>query len=176
MRSPCTEKPRGTRVPMGPAGCNRPCEILDSGLAGDSKTSDLGCLSLACSWVRHSPIPTLQPTLASSQDDAHDVPPGQAQHGPETPNPPSHSATAAIHNTQVLFPLSDYFLVCGESTQMVPLTGKIPLAKPRIKLRETPSLQRDTRRCCATSLPQTRTHIYSRAVLGRGNPVFSPKH
>lgn len=174
------EKPRGTRVLVGPAGCNRPREILDSRWQVTPKIcpKPAPALDAQPSQCCGPPWPARRRMLRVSHRATHRPQgcpgPGRAR----TRNPKSTFAQRSRCHlyTQVLFPLFDRFLGCGESTQAVPLAGKIPLSNPRIKPRETPSLQRDTCHCHATSLLRTQKHIYSRTVLGRRDPVFSPKH
>lgn len=56
VRSPCMQKTRGTQALMGPAGCNRSCEILESELAGDSKVFNLGSVpDLLQVWMLSHP-------------------------------------------------------------------------------------------------------------------------
>lgn len=101
-------------------------------LGHPNTAAHLGQLAGGC-----SACPTRPPTGSGALQ-------GQAEHGPETTNPPSHSAAAAIHSQQALFPLSEHFLGCCGSTQTVPFAGKMPPAKPSIKLRQTPSPERHT--------------------------------
>lgn len=146
VRSPCTQKPRGAPVLMGPAGCKGHVKSWSQCWSVTPKSS-VWALSLACSKSGCSAILVLQPTLTMLRV-SHQTTPGGAP---------------TIHNHQALLPLSKHSLgFCGQN----------PTGKPRVKPRQTPFLEGHA--LC----PLTRTpgHIHSQAVLGRGDPVFSPKH
>lgn len=74
------QKTRGTQVLMGPAGCNRSCEISESELAGDSKVFSLGSVPVLLQVCMLS-----HPGAAAQLGHAQGVLPDQ----PQTEHPPS---------------------------------------------------------------------------------------
>ena len=74
VRRPCTSQ----EVPESPWGWQDAAGHTKSWTQGWQVTpkAPVWALSLACSWSGCSGVPTLQPTLASSQEDAQGVPPG----------------------------------------------------------------------------------------------------
>lgn len=140
---------------MGPAGCNRSCEILESELAGDSKVFSLGSVpGLLQAWMLS------HPGAAAQLGHAQGVLPDQSL----TEHPPS---VTSRHFSQL--PNISWTSVVNQNGASC---WQNPTGKRRVKPRQTPFPE--GRALC--HLTQTPVHTHSQAMLRRGDPVFSPKH
>lgn len=144
------------RYPSLNGTCRVPHEKSQSQSWQVTPKSSVWALSLACPKLGCSAILVLLPSLAVLRV-SYQTTPGQSTHHPQPAG---------------TFPHFQTFLGLLWSTQTVPLAGKIPLAKPRVKPRQSPFPEGHS----LCHLTRTPVHIHSQATLGRGDAVFSPKH
>lgn len=126
-------------------------------------------------------MPVLVSTLASSRDDAQDVPPVHLPAPGLSRARQSKDQKPQIHLHTARQPPS---ITCRYFSPFLTISWAVASQPKRCLLlakshqqnqdlnRNKPHLERDKRRRCAISLPRTQTHVYSRMVLGRGDPVF----